>query len=39
MAVPTGSFFMIISTIIKLVERLKTPADAEIKKEEGRELA
>ena len=39
MAVPTGSFFMIISTIIKLVERIKTPADAEIKKEEGRELA
>ena len=39
MAVPTGSFFMIISTLIKLVERIKTPADAEIKKEEGRELA
>ena len=39
LAVPTGYFFMIISTIIKLVERIKTPADAEIKKEEGRELA
>ena len=39
MAVPVGSFFMIISTAIKLVERIKTPADKEIKKESGREIA
>ena len=39
MAVPTGAFFMIISTTIKLVERIRTPADEEIKKEAGRELA
>ena len=39
MAVPTGSFFMIISTVLKLIERIKTPADQEIKKEAGRELA
>ena len=39
MAVPTGAFFMIISTTIKLVERIRTPADQEIKKEAGRELA
>ncbi|MDO4983746.1 MAG: TRAP transporter small permease [Eubacteriales bacterium] len=39
MAVPAGSFFMIISTAIKLVERIKTPADQEIKKESGREIA
>ncbi len=39
MAVPTGAFFMIISTMIKLVERIRTPADQDIKKEAGRELA
>ena len=39
MAVPTGAFFMIISTVIKLVERIQTPADQEMKKEAGRELA
>lgn len=39
MAVPVGSFFMILSTVIKLVERIKTPASQEIKKEEGREIA
>lgn len=39
MAVPTGAFFMIISTVIKLIERIKTPADQEIKKESGREIA
>ena len=39
MAVPTGAFFMIISTTIKLIERIRTPADQEIKKEAGRELA
>ncbi|MBQ6365811.1 MAG: TRAP transporter small permease [Oscillospiraceae bacterium] len=39
MAVPTGAFFMIISTAIKLIERIRTPADQEIKKEAGRELA
>ena len=39
MAVPTGAFFMIISTTIKLIERIKTPADQDIRKEAGRELA
>lgn len=39
MAVPTGSFFMIISTMLKLIERIKTPADQEMKKEAGREIA
>ena len=39
MAVPTGAFFMIISTTIKLIERIKTPADQDIQKEAGRELA
>ena len=39
MAVPTGAFFMIISTVIKLIERIKTPADQEVQKEAGRELA
>ena len=39
MAVPTGAFFMIISTVIKLIERIKTPADQDIRKEAGRELA
>lgn len=29
MAVPVGSFFMIISTIIRLVEKIKTPAGKE----------
>jgi TRAP-type C4-dicarboxylate transport system permease small subunit len=39
MAVPTGAFFMIISTVIKLIERIKTPADQEIRKEAGKEIA
>lgn len=39
MAVPTGSFFMIISTVIKLIERIRTPADQDVKKENGREIA
>lgn len=39
MAVPTGAFFMIISTAIKLVERIQTPAGQEVKKEAGREIA
>ncbi len=39
MAVPTGAFFMIISTTLKLIERIRTPADQDIKKEAGRELA
>ena len=39
MAVPTGAFFMIISTTIKLLERIKTPADQDILKETGREIA
>lgn len=38
LAVPTGAFFMIISTLINLVERIKTPADQEIKHEAGRDL-
>ncbi len=39
MAVPVGSFFMSVSTLLKLIERIKTPADQEIVKEEGREIA
>ncbi len=39
MAVPTGAFFMIISTTIKLIERIKTPADQDVKKDNGREIA
>ena len=39
MAVPTGAFFMIISTTLKLIERIKTPADQEVKQEAGREIA
>jgi hypothetical protein len=39
MAVPTGAFFMIISTTLKLIERIKTPADQELKQEAGREIA
>lgn len=38
MAVPFGSFMMIISTVLNLIERIKTPADVEIKKEAGRDL-
>lgn len=30
MAVPVGAFFMIISTVINLIERIKTPADENI---------
>lgn len=39
MAVPVGSFMMIISTTIKLIERIKTPADQEIAHEAGRDIA
>ena len=39
MAVPTGALLMIVSTVIKLVERIRTPADQEMKKESGREIA
>ena len=38
MAVPTGSCFMAISTLLKLIERIKTPTNVEIKKETGRDL-
>lgn len=38
LSVPVGAFLMIISTIIKLVERIRTPADQEIAHEEGRDL-
>lgn len=38
MAVPVGSALMIVSTVIKLIERIKTPADQEIKQEAGRDL-
>ena len=39
MAVPTGALLMIISTLIELIERIKTPAGQEMKKEAGREIA
>ena len=39
LSVPVGAFLMIISTTIKLVERVRTPADQEIAHEEGRDLA
>jgi TRAP-type C4-dicarboxylate transport system permease small subunit len=38
LSVPVGAFLMIISTIIRLVERIHTPADQEITKEKGRDL-
>lgn len=38
MSVPAGSFLMLISTILKLIERIKTPADQEIKHEAGRDI-
>lgn len=38
LSVPVGAFLMIISTTIKLVERIRTPADQEIAHEEGRDL-
>lgn len=38
MSVPVGSFFMLISTILNIVERIKTPADQEIKHEAGRDI-
>ena len=40
MAVPVGSFFMLISTILNIIERVKTPAGQEVKHEagEGRRL-
>lgn len=38
MAVPVGSAFMLITTILKLIERIKTPAAEEIKKEAGRDI-
>ena len=39
LSVPVGAFLMIISTAIKLVERIRTPANREIAHEEGRDLA
>ena len=39
LSVPVCSLFMIISLIVKLIERIKTPADQEIAHEEGRDLA
>lgn len=38
LSVPVGAFLMIISTTIKLVERIRTPADQEIAHEQGRDL-
>ena len=38
MAVPVGSFFMLISTILNIIERVKTPAGQEIKHEAGRDV-
>ncbi len=38
MSVPVGSFFMLISTVLNLIERIKTPADQEIKHEAGRDI-
>lgn len=38
LAVPVGAFFMIISTVFKLIERIKTPAGEKISAEGGREL-
>ena len=37
MAVPVGAFFMIISTVIRLVETIKTPAAKFVMGEEGGE--
>lgn len=38
MAVPVGAAFMLVTTILKLIERIKTPAAEEIKKEAGRDI-
>ena len=38
LSVPVGAFLMIISTTIKLVERIRTPADQEVAHEQGRDL-
>ena len=38
LSVPVGAFLMIISTTIKLVERIRTPADQEVVHEQGRDL-
>ncbi len=38
MSVPIGALLMNISTTIKLVERIRTPADQEVAHEEGRDL-
>ena len=38
MAVPVGSFFMLISTIRNIIERVKTPAGQEVKHEAGRDV-
>ena len=38
MAVPVGSFLMLISTNLNLAERIKTPAEQEIRHEAGRDI-
>ena len=38
MAVPVGSFLMIISTVINLVKRIKTPADKPVTTEKARDI-
>ena len=38
MAVPVGSFLMIISTIISLIKRIKTPADEAVSNEKARDI-
>ena len=37
-AVPVGSFFMLICTILNIIERVKTPAGQEVKHEAGRDV-
>ena len=38
MDVPVGCFFMLISTIRNIIERVKTPAGQEVKHEAGRDV-
>jgi hypothetical protein len=38
MAVPVGSFLLIISTAISLVKRIKTPADEVVNTEKARDI-
>lgn len=39
MAVPVGALLMMISTSVRLVERIKTPAGQALKHDKGREIA